>query len=308
MIKPNTKRPCNEEFWKNAPKKMKLNISRLKYALLPDKLSFDKDIPKLFKESNNKEESHDQTGYFNPFRISIKHGSPPKAIAVKCRHQFSSSQAHLNSSLHQKDGLGNPNMTLPSSESNQIPVLINHELESVSSPLDDYKHTIQEDFTPSALIPNQDNKYKFMKDSIFNKLNRTLLIDPSKYFKLKIDYNTNMLNLQPGVSFLAYCTNMEYHDTIIPVIIPKGYYTDSNGQFTLNEEVCELYCNVCKQIIMDDNPQGIGFRNCRVQVKYRDTNRVSDTFSFDVNEKTFAFSKFSQTGHVKYFYVRFHVA
>ena len=145
------------------------------------------------------------------------------------------------------------------------------------------------------------------EEIIFNKLDQTLLIDHSTYFHLLIDNNVSNLKIEPGVSFLAYCNNMDYHDTTIPIIIPKGYYLGSRGQFHLNEEICELNCTICKQEIIDCSPQGIGFRNCTVQVKYRDTDRKTNCFSFDVNGDTFAFTKFSQPGHVRYFYVRFEV-
>ena len=152
-----------------------------------------------------------------------------------------------------------------------------------------------------------DDKNTITEETVFNKLDQTLLIDSSAYFYLPIDSSVSNLKLEPGVSFLAYCNNMDYHDTTIPVIVPKGYYLDSRGQFHLNEEICELNCNICKREIIDSSPQGIGFRNCTVQVKYRDTDRKSNCFSFVVNGDNFAFAKLSQPGHIRYHYVRFQV-
>ena len=143
------------------------------------------------------------------------------------------------------------------------------------------------------------------EETIFNKLDQTLLIDPSTYFNLPIDNNVSDLRLEPGVSFLAYCNNMDYHDTTIPVIIPKGYYLDSRGQFTLNEEVWELKCPKCKQAIQGNNPQGIGFSKCNVKVKYRDVNEETGSFNFQVDMSTFAFTQLSRPGQIKFNFVKF---
>ena len=143
------------------------------------------------------------------------------------------------------------------------------------------------------------------EETIFNKLDQTLLIDPSTYFNLPIDNNVSDLRLEPGVSFLAYCNNMDYHDTTIPVIIPKGYYLDSRGQFTLNEEVWELKCPKCKQPIQGNNPQGIGFSKCNAEVKYRDVNEETGSFNFQVDMSTFTFTQLSRPGQIKFNFVKF---
>ena len=143
------------------------------------------------------------------------------------------------------------------------------------------------------------------EETIFNKLDQTLLIDPSTYFYLPIDSNVNSVRLEPGVSFLAYCNNMDYHDTTIPVVIPKGYYLDSRGQFTLNEEVWELTCPKCKQTIQGNNLQGIGFSKCNVETKYRDVNGERGSSNFQVDMITFAFTQLSQPGQIKFKFVKF---
>ena len=157
----------------------------------------------------------------------------------------------------------------------------------------------------SPVIPSSIDM--FTEESIFNNLDQTLLIDPSTYFYLPIDSSVSNLRLDSGVSFLSYCNNKDYHGTIIPVIIPKGYYLHYSGQFKLNEEICELNCPVCKQEIIDCSSQAIGFRNCTVQVKYRDTDGKTNSCTFDVNSDNFAFAKLSQLGHIRYYFVRFQV-
>ena len=152
-----------------------------------------------------------------------------------------------------------------------------------------------------------DDKNTITEETVFNKLDQTLLIDSSAYFYLPIDSSVSNLKLEPGVSFLAYCNNMDYHDTTIPVIVPKGYYLDSRGQFTLNEEVWELACPKCKQPIQGNNPQGIGFSKCTVDVKYRDVNGERGSFNFQVDMSTFAFTQLNRPGHIKYSFVKFTV-
>ena len=148
------------------------------------------------------------------------------------------------------------------------------------------------------------NYIEMITETIFNNLDQTLLIDHSTYFRLTIDSSVSNLRLEPGVSFLAYCNNMDYHDTITPVIIPKGYYLDSRGQFTLNEEVWELNCPDCKQTIQGNNSQGIGFYKCKVEIKYRDVNGESGSFNFPVDMNTFAFTQLNQPGQIKFNFVK----
>ena len=146
-----------------------------------------------------------------------------------------------------------------------------------------------------------------IESSLFNKLDQTVLTNPSNYYYLKLDESFNELNVQPGVSFLAYCNSTEFHESILPtpVVISKGFYTDSNGLFTLNEELWELICPKCKQPISGNNAQGIGFRQCSVQIKYRDVNRVTGAFMVTAPNNIFAFAKISQSGNVRYNYVKF---
>ena len=148
------------------------------------------------------------------------------------------------------------------------------------------------------------NTQSWFETNIFKSLDHTLITKPSSYLRL----NVGALNIpiQSGVSFLAYCTNIEIHDEIFSTVIPKQYL-ESEGQFSLNEEVSELYCPVCKQNISENNSVGIGFRACTVSIKYRNTDGKVDQFTLTVDRDEFAFAKFSQPGNVKYFYVRFNL-
>ena len=176
--------------------------------------------------------------------------------------------------------------------SNSLQVEVNHQLQLGRFPI-----------TSKPVITSDIEM--ITEETIFNKLDQTLLIDLSTYFNLPIDNNVSDLRLEPGVSFLAYCNNMDYHDTTIPVIIPKGYYLDSGGQFTLNEEVWELKCPKCKQAIQGNNPQGIGFSKCNVKVKYRDANEETGSFNFQVDMSTFTFTQLSRPGQIKFNFVKF---
>ena len=145
----------------------------------------------------------------------------------------------------------------------------------------------------------------YIRDYIFKEFDATLLTSPSKYHTLSLDGNARALNILPGASFIACCSNVNYHDSITPVIINKGFYPDSNGLFTLNEEVSE--CGICKQIISDQNSIGIGFTNCKVVIKYRDTRQVADTFSLEAGRDVFKFAKFSLDGDTKFYFVKFNI-
>ena len=149
-----------------------------------------------------------------------------------------------------------------------------------------------------------DNIDSWVETNIFKSLDQTLITNASSYVRL----NVGALNspIQSGVSFLAYCTNWDIHDKVLATIIPKQYL-ESEGQFTLNEEVSELYCPVCKQNISENNSVGIGFRACTVSIKYRNTDGEVGQFTWTVGKDEFAFAKFSQPGNVKYFYVRFNL-
>ena len=170
------------------------------------------------------------------------------------------------------------------------------------------KVSYHESITNEATSPNKNIEFfTDIESSIFDKLDQTLLTNPSNYYYLKVHDRVDNIDIQPGVNFLAYCSNLEFHDGFIPVIIPKGYYTNYNGQFTLNEELWELVCPKCKQPISGNNPQGIGFRQCNVRVKYRDVNRVTGAFTLNVPNDSFAFAKISQSGNVRYHYVKFQI-
>ena len=291
------KRPPHQDFWKHAPYSKKTKFPPLMSSLgnrsdnsmfswLPNSISL-----KATTECNQysmKGAERGGIGYIDKSKMCIKKSQPSKPGPMKCFFPFSSAfvvDAELpntaDTAVTRANGL-EYNSPTEESQEHTAPLQCN------TTVIPDYTDTITE-------------------ETIFNKLDQTLLIDPSTYFYLPIDSNVSSVRLEPGVSFLAYCNNMDYHDTIIPVVIPKGYYLDSRGQFTLNEEICELNCTVCKQEIIDSSPQGVGFRNCSVQVKYRDTDRKSNCFSFEVDGDNFAFAKLSQPGHVRYFYVRFQV-
>ena len=149
--------------------------------------------------------------------------------------------------------------------------------------------------------------HDYVEETIFSKFDQTNLTNSLNYYSLPLNDNLNTMDTQSGVNFLAYCNNLDFHDRIIAVIIPKGYYTDSGGQFTLNEELWELICPKCKQAISGNNVQGIGFNQCSVRVKYRFVDGVIGEVELKVDEGNFAFAKLSPPGNVRYFYVKFRI-
>ena len=150
--------------------------------------------------------------------------------------------------------------------------------------------------------------HDYIEKTIFANFYQTNLTISSTYYSLPlIDNSVNNMNIQSGVNFLAYCCSLEFYDRIIPVIIPKGYYTDSNGQFTLTEELWELICPKCKQPISGNNVQGIGFRQCNVRVKYRYVDGVTGEIELNVDESNFSFAKLSPPGSVRYHFVKFQI-
>ena len=164
--------------------------------------------------------------------------------------------------------------------------------------------SIIEAFYPSCYR----NIHDYIEKTIFAKFDQTNLTISSTYYSLPlINSSVDNMNIQSGVNFLAYCCSLEFHDAITPVIIPKGYYTDSNGQFTLTEELWELICPNCKQPISGNNVQGIGFRQCNVQVKYRYVDGVTGEIELNVDERNFSFAKLSPPGSVRYHFVKFQI-
>ena len=139
---------------------------------------------------------------------------------------------------------------------------------------------------------------------IFQQLDQTVIINPSSFIRLNFPQN---IFIPPGATFLAHCSDLKFHEKVIPILVSKGFYPNSHGQFTLNEEVNELYCPTCKQRISNNNPVGIGFRDCVVTIKYRDTEGKADQFNLTSDKDTFAFAKFSQHGNVKYNFIKFNV-
>lgn len=194
----------------------------------------------------------------------------------------------------------------------QITEDTNHDVENThTSPHDSNSVTNIQTETPTSNHKIQvqpqdtdDNTQSWVETNIFKPLDQTLMTKPSSYVRLNVV--TTDTPIQSGVSFLALCTNVEIHDRVFSTLIPKQYL-ESEGQFTLNEEVSELYCPVCKQSISEYNSVGIGFRACTVSIKYRNTDGEFDQFTLTVGEDEFAFAKFSQPGDVKYFYVRFNL-
>ena len=231
-------------------------------------------------------DSNPQQGYFNPTRIRVKRssyrGHGPIKVPVKEKESLGNFDVELNNSsvvtVHNK-GIGD---------------------------IGDNSFT-----EPLLLVGTQSssNNNDSIENTVFDRLDQTLLTNTSNYYFLEVSDNNNVdnMNIQSGVNFLAYCCNLEFHDAITPVIIPKGYYTDSNGQFTLTEELWELICPKCKQPISGNNVQGIGFRQCNVRVKYRYVDGVTDAIELDVDESNFSFAKLSPPGSVRYHFVKFQI-
>ena len=162
----------------------------------------------------------------------------------------------------------------------------------------------EEDTSPNLVNVQPINTISSWIDlHIFQKLDQTLITELSSFIRLQLP---TTISIPPGATFLAYCSNI-IHDRIIPILIPKGFYPNSHGQFTLNEEVNELHCPFCKQRISNNNPVGIGFRDCIATIKYRDTDGRADQFYLKSDMNTFAFAKFSQPGCVRYYFVKFNV-
>ena len=162
------------------------------------------------------------------------------------------------------------------------------------------KEPINEASSPNLV--NIQPKDAWIDFHIFQQLDRTLIVKLSSLITLKPPSN---VGISPGATFLAYCANTRIHDNVIPILIPKGFYPNSHGQFTLNEEVNELECPICRQMISNNNPVGIGFRDCVVTIKYRDTDGKADQFKLKSDKDTFAFAKFLQPGCVKYHFIKF---
>ena len=159
----------------------------------------------------------------------------------------------------------------------------------------------------SLILSCHSDVYDYIEYKIFARLDQTNLTNPSDYCTLLfgIDIDNNTMDIQPGINFLAYCNNLNFHDKIAAVVIPKGYYTDSNCQFTVNEELWELICPKCKQPISGNNLQGIGFSQCCVRIKYRLVDGVNDEIALKASNNEFSFAKLSPPGNVRYFYVKF---
>ena len=162
-------------------------------------------------------------------------------------------------------------------------------------------------FNASLTLSLPSDVYDYIENKIFARLDQTNLTNPSDYCTLLfgIDIDNNTMDIQPGINFLAYCNNLNFHDKIVAVVIPKGYYTDSNCQFTVNEELWELICPKCKQPISGNNLQGIGFSQCSVRIKYRLVDGVNDEIALKASYNEFSFAKLSPPGNVRYFYVKF---
>ena len=105
--------------------------------------------------------------------------------------------------------------------------------------------------------------------------------------------------VRKGLNFRGTCKNMACVANNDIVIVPKGFYDDTNGRCFVNYEVEQLECPMCDTKLDKTNVRDVGIYKCKLEVKTTvegqneiryevesiDKYRLAESFCVDYNIK-----------------------